>query len=679
MQTTASAVGALSEACLRPLSAHSAFVLAFSALFAGMQTAREFSKPMKHLSLFLAPVAFVSALPAFAANSAELDEVVVTASRTAQTSGINNAYVQIISAEEIKSSGAQTVVDVLRRAAAIQVTDTVGDGSAPQIAMRGFGTTGSQNTLVLLDGRRLNNETDIAPINLRNLSIHDIERIEIVNGSSGALYGAGAVGGIINIITKQADSNQLNISTSRGSFDSEKYHARASARKGAWSMVLNGDKELSDNYRDNNALNSSFGQLKLGYRQGPITAYVETSKQKQDIGLAGSLTDAQLSQDRRQTTSPLDYGAVDSTRLSTGGSIALNNNWQFSIDSTLRSDDITSFYAAFGGAPSLQKRDQFSINPKLTGQLHFANRASQVIVGQDIERGRYEAFGSIGKPISNSSYAQISVPISATVDITAGYRHGRHHNDISFTPKIKDSVNAGSLGVFWRATDSLKTWLRVDENYRFATIDETTFTATFLPLETQTGTSYEAGLEKQINQHTFRLQAYQLELKNEIAYDPSQGMWGANVNLDPTRRRGFTGSWNAALGSQWHADAQLAFVNATFSSGAFKGNNIPNVSRTTVTSALTYKPLDSTSIMLEGQYSGSKFADSDYTNSSKVKPVLLSNLALSQDWKAFTASVRVNNLLNEKYDAYIVNAGFGDNHYPAATRNVLFTVAYRLQ
>lgn len=639
---------------------------------------------MKYLPFAFAPLALAISFAAQAADDEKpLNEIVVTASRSAQTAGIDTAYVQVITREDIKNSGAETVLDVLRRAAVIQIVDLTGDGSSPTIGMRGFGSNGSQNTLVLLDGRRFNNETDLGTVNLRNLSIGDIERIEIVNGSSGALYGAGAVGGIVNIITKRADGNQLNLRVSRGSYDTEKYKARATALKGAWRMVLNGDKELSDNYRDNNALNSSFGQVKLAYDDNQKTGFVEVSKLKQTNGLAGSLNDAQLAQNRRQANTPFNNSSVDGTRVSTGGSIQLNDDWLFSVDSSVRSDDITAFFSpnpAFS-----QKRDQLTVSPRLQGKINLGKYATKIILGQDIERGRYEAFGSIGKPKTNSSYIQLSLPVSNTVEVTTGYRYGRHQNDISLTPKVKDSVSAASLGVFWKASDSVKTWFRADQNFRFATIDETTFTSGST-LKTQTGTSYEAGAEKTYKQHTVKAQLYQLNLKNEITYDanaigPSSpfGFNGANINLDPTQRRGLSASWDTKLSPKLDAGIQLGLVNGKFTAGSANGKYIPNVPRTSLTGALTYRPIDKTTVALETQFTGSKFADSDVANNSKVKSVLVHNLAVSQQWKEVTLSIRVNNVLNERYDLYTNDSGSGQSHSPAAERNALLTLAYSLK
>lgn len=632
---------------------------------------------MRPLPFVLAPLALALSSQALSNSTATLEEVVITASRSEQTTGINTAFIDVINEDDIKASGAQTVLDALRRSAIIQVVDSSGSGSSPTIGMRGFGSNGSQNTLILIDGRRLNNETDLSNVNLRNLSINNVARIEIVNGSAGALYGAGAVGGIINIITKRANGNELDLSVSRGSYDAEKYRARASAQQNQWSVVVVGDKELSDGYRDNNDLNSAFGQVRLAFDGKRLSAYAETSKLDQKANLPGSLSAAQTRQNRRQTNTPNDFSNIDATRLSVGGSVALNDQWLLSLDTSTRKDDLVSEFSGFQFA---QNRDQVTLSPKLQGSFNMLKRKQNIIIGQDIERGRYEAFGSVGKPKANSSYVQLTSSITDRVDLVNGYRYGKHVNNISFTPKVSDSVSAGSIGLFWKATERTNAWLRADQNFRFATIDEHTFTAAGNTLDTQTGESFELGIEHRINQHKLKAQIYQLDLKNEITFDPSIGFFGANINLDPTRRRGISLSANSTLTERLDAQLQVGLVDGKFTAGSFDGQRIPHVPKTSITGTLNYRPLEQINLAIESLYTGSKFADSDFNNTSKVKAVLVHNLTVTQKWKDFSASVRVNNVLDKRYNDYTVLNFLGEPAlYPAAERNALLTVSYHLK
>ena len=81
--------------------------------------------------------------------------------------------------------------------------------------MRGFGIFGDQNTLVLLDGQRIS-ENEQASVNWSAIPLSAIERIEIMRGSGAVLYGGGATGGTINIITKAAaEKHQDRVSRRR--------------------------------------------------------------------------------------------------------------------------------------------------------------------------------------------------------------------------------------------------------------------------------------------------------------------------------------------------------------------------------------------------------------------------------------------------------------------------------
>ena len=128
----------------------------------------------------------------------------VTTSGNTVTGGIAGASTTIITAEDIARAPAQTLPDILSREPGIQVTNLFGgvNGARSAVDMRGFGAAAPSNTLVLINGRRIN-DLDIAGVDLASIPRDSIDRIEITRGNSGAvLYGDGAVGGVINIVTK---------------------------------------------------------------------------------------------------------------------------------------------------------------------------------------------------------------------------------------------------------------------------------------------------------------------------------------------------------------------------------------------------------------------------------------------------------------------------------------------
>lgn len=133
------------------------------------------------------------------------DEMIVTATKTRNSvSGSAGSSVTVITAEEIKSSGLSRVEDLLRGTPGLDIVSNGGAGTISNLFLRGADT---KYTLVLIDGVPANDPANAnrAP-NLANLTLDNIERVEIVRGPASLLYGSGATAGVVNIITKTGKS-----------------------------------------------------------------------------------------------------------------------------------------------------------------------------------------------------------------------------------------------------------------------------------------------------------------------------------------------------------------------------------------------------------------------------------------------------------------------------------------
>ena len=134
----------------------------------------------------------------------ELKEVVVTATRDWEEERKVPYNVSVITEADIRRSNAQNVADVLRTVAGVFVSDWTANRKSVTVDIRGFGEAGPSNSLVLVDGRRVN-QIDLSGTDWTQIPLDQVERIEVIRGGGNVLYGDNAVGGVVNIITKKGE------------------------------------------------------------------------------------------------------------------------------------------------------------------------------------------------------------------------------------------------------------------------------------------------------------------------------------------------------------------------------------------------------------------------------------------------------------------------------------------
>lgn len=194
----------------------------------------------------LTSLALAIAAPSFAQSS--LPAVLVTATRSPQTASEVLSDNLIISAEEIARSGAVSLTELLQKQRGIEVTRTGGPGTASQVFIRG--ASGKQN-IVLIDGVRIGSATT-GEANWSAVPLSAIDHIEIVYGPLSTMYGADAIGGVVQIFTKRgAGAPQLSAAASAGSDATRAYEASISGATGgehSFSYALSAGKEKSDGF-----------------------------------------------------------------------------------------------------------------------------------------------------------------------------------------------------------------------------------------------------------------------------------------------------------------------------------------------------------------------------------------------------------------------------------------------
>ncbi|MGK5081469.1 TonB-dependent receptor domain-containing protein [Janthinobacterium sp. HLX7-2] len=201
----------------------------------------------------------IAAPAAFAQTTPDtFDPIVVTASRYSQHLSEVLSDTQTISAEEIAHSGASSLVDLLQKQRGIEVTRNGGAGSAASVFIRGANST--QN-IVLVDGVRIGSST-VGTANWSALPLSSIDHVEIVYGPLSTMYGADAIGGVIQIFTKKGDgAARFSAFAGYGSNNTRQVEAQVAGSTGgvnSFSYALAAGKEKSDGFSASKLGASSF-------------------------------------------------------------------------------------------------------------------------------------------------------------------------------------------------------------------------------------------------------------------------------------------------------------------------------------------------------------------------------------------------------------------------------------
>lgn len=166
-----------------------------------------------------------------------LDEVVVIATKTELTQKENPRSVEVITKEDIQNTGAISVRDALRTATNIDIV-SVNHGGGENISIRGGDTDG---VLILVNGRRVAGENYFMSQGsnayaLDRLNLSNVDHIEILRGPASAIYGSGAMSGVINIITKKSEKPEFSVGVATGTNEMSNYYHYDTGKNGKVSV-----------------------------------------------------------------------------------------------------------------------------------------------------------------------------------------------------------------------------------------------------------------------------------------------------------------------------------------------------------------------------------------------------------------------------------------------------------
>lgn len=232
-------------------------------------------------------LAFTS--PVFAAENINLDDIVVTASRVSQSRESVLGDVTVIDREEVERAGAGSLTDLLQSQPGVQINTSGGAGKASSVFLRG---TNGDHVVVLVDGLRINSAT-LGTTAFENIPLAQIEKIEILRGPASSLYGADAIGGVIQIFTKkgEADKPLIHAAVGLSSYNTRTAEAGLSAASGDTRYGININSFVTDGFSAQRILAKNLPKQAIdldrdGYRNLGVSAFIDhTFAVGQTLGL----------------------------------------------------------------------------------------------------------------------------------------------------------------------------------------------------------------------------------------------------------------------------------------------------------------------------------------------------------------------------------------------------------
>ena len=470
-------------------------------------------------ALFL-PAANVSA----ADENIQIKEVVVTATRTEKEQKDVTQSVTVITAEDIKKSGATTAAEVIERTSGVELNDYGTRGSLNNISIRG---ASFQQVLVLLDGRRMNSSS-AGGFDMSNLPVlvDEIDRIEIVRGASSALYGTDAVGGVVNIITKTTTTAETSVTGEAGSHGYQSVAVANANKMGKFSYALSAGKEKSDGFRTNSDLDKTIAGAKFGYELSQDSSLeMSADYLEKQIGVPGS----------EQFPSPL----AQEWDRNTGASLTYRTKFSKELDLRLN---------AYENRDKIVYKDpDFALDSKHVGKTTGAeaqtnwmvNSWNQLSAGVEVKEDHLTSTDA-GEHTASlwAAYLQDEISIGEPLIVVIGGRNDSHsvYGD-KFSPRVSARYLIAGPGTIIRAS--------AGEAFRAPTLNDLYwsfdgFAMGNANLKPETSKEYEGGVEQPFGKgNSVKVIAFERKVKDLIQWQPDANFIYSPVNIGKARITGY--------------------------------------------------------------------------------------------------------------------------------------------
>jgi iron complex outermembrane recepter protein len=623
-----------------------------------------------------------------AASTAEVPEIIVTASRSEQLLQTAPVGATIITRAQIESAGVVDANEAIRKIGGVAARSDLNGGREYVLDLRGFGATASENTVVLIDGIRIS-ENEQTTARLSALAASSIERIEILRGGSSVMWGEGATAGVINIILRKDVKVGISGGASAGIESYGGHDGTVTMRVGSSSgknvFDINARSAASNGYRDNSRFAQDTFAMGLNSNDEGLRFRTRLSHETYQSRWPGASSWVDFQTNPRLTVKPKEWGSHKETRLTSGIDMSFGV-WTAIVDLGIKNKSTLSY------SPRTSATDSTQFSPRLVFKDNVGSAALTANVGLDVNNWNYRSdsfFGArIGKQTNRAIFAMTDLFFPTNTRLVVGYRTEgiiKNAQDIggAAIPSMDSKLKATELALNQTLTKGWDLYGRMAKSYRLPNIDEFTYVDPAAgKLRPQTTNDKEIGVKWRTGASNVTFRTFTQNSKDEIFFDTwADSGNGGNINLDPTKRSGFELQGMTNVSPSVSIGGSFQSVSAKFDGGVNAGKYIPLVSKRTASLRGNYRLDAKQSIDTAWRIQSAAYWSGDELNANtcglgKIPSSRILDAQYRWVDKNIEISVGAANLLNVRTYSYASCNAWATGLYPEAGRTLRATLKY---
>lgn len=570
-------------------------------------------------------------------DSAHLEPLVVTASRFEQPISQTLASVTIITRDQIEKAPQHTLTDLLRTIPGAQVSQNGGVGAASSVSLRG---STSAQTLVLINGVRVASATS-GTTALENLSLDSIERIEVVRGNRSSLYGSDAIGGVINILTRNGSGCQDSCATvgaGWGSRGTKEALANTSLKLGEQTYLSLGSKWSETN--GTNFREPTPGPWGVdepdhdGSDNRSFDARFDTQGERFDLSLSALHSQGTTEYDNMAGSDNVaDYAT---TVYSGTGRFHITEDWSVELTPSYSRDKGIS-YRHDGSIPTsdfITSRYNTTLQSNYKFSLGESNHT--VVAGMDHEEAFVESTTAydVDSRRNEAYFLQYAAQYGA-YSLAAGVRSDDNEQFGQHT--------TGNFGIGYELTSAIKLRGSYSTGFRAPTFNDLYWPGFSNPdLLPEESKGYEFGITFTGQTNYLDIAYFKTQTQDMIAYDAARfNMY----NINSATVKGIEATFVQHIGDRLTAKTNVTLLDP-------KDDNtdkyLRNRARVTGNVGLDYQVTDGLFLGATATYVGKSYSDADNTKVNDPY-TLLGATARYEFGQGTTATVSVDNLADRDY------------------------------